>query len=574
MNIKPPHIRSSRTKRSAHALHSSSESRIQNPKSILLGDFAALIFSGSIADLGELPGEPTALALYKFALPDPRLDASQDFARALGMPLPIWPADRVRPIDGVCFVLADAQHPAIEALRDGGGIEGEHFVIATELNARDVHAKLDDELRRFVESLSPKGSVAILGYGHQGAAIAQRLRSFFRIKEDRIVIHDSNPDSQQRAASDGFRMIDEPQVLREVGGVIYSPLMRHERLFNLLVSAQGRGVTVLDNSHRAGDREQFHRRQNIFFDCAADGALILDHDQIKVKPHGLAMNCAIIRQERRCLAGVELPHLHGPHRFALHRIDSAVDLAQPAPTDPLTRATWIGLERAFVSLRDRADLGYFAARDLCSRLWPDATSAVFPSMHTADLGATALERLLLGHLDGREVASTMQTPAQRVTLAIAAAHYAAQRPIIEIGSAFGGSAMVMAAATNVHRPPIYSIDPETSTRDIMRFAFEREGQLDRLHQLIQTSDQAIDKLADMHSKAGLVFIDGLHTYTGVKADFEAYAPLVAPGGALVFHDVAPQIFSVFRFVLERVLADPRFHARCLVDGLLILERRQ
>jgi hypothetical protein len=35
----------------------------------------------------------------------------------------------------------------------------------------------------------------------------------------------------------------------------------------------------------------------------------------------------------------------------------------------------------------------------------------------------------------------------------------------------------------------------------------------------------------------LLFIDGDHTYEGVKADYELYSPLVRPGGLVAFHDV-------------------------------------
>lgn len=35
----------------------------------------------------------------------------------------------------------------------------------------------------------------------------------------------------------------------------------------------------------------------------------------------------------------------------------------------------------------------------------------------------------------------------------------------------------------------------------------------------------------------LLFIDGDHTYEGVKKDFEDYGPLVRPGGLIAFHDI-------------------------------------
>jgi predicted O-methyltransferase YrrM len=37
----------------------------------------------------------------------------------------------------------------------------------------------------------------------------------------------------------------------------------------------------------------------------------------------------------------------------------------------------------------------------------------------------------------------------------------------------------------------------------------------------------------------LLFIDGDHTYDGVKCDFEMYRGLVRPGGVIAFHDIVP-----------------------------------
>jgi len=36
-----------------------------------------------------------------------------------------------------------------------------------------------------------------------------------------------------------------------------------------------------------------------------------------------------------------------------------------------------------------------------------------------------------------------------------------------------------------------------------------------------------------------LFIDGDHTYEGVRRDFEMYSPLVRGGGAVAFHDIVP-----------------------------------
>ena len=39
-------------------------------------------------------------------------------------------------------------------------------------------------------------------------------------------------------------------------------------------------------------------------------------------------------------------------------------------------------------------------------------------------------------------------------------------------------------------------------------------------------------------KLDFLFIDGDHSYEGVKTDFELYSPLVKKGGIISFHDIA------------------------------------
>jgi predicted O-methyltransferase YrrM len=540
------------------------------------GDFAALVFSGSSAKLGELPGEATALALYKFALHDPRPDIHDSFAQSPGMPLPLWPQDRIQPTDAVCFVLSDRGHPAVHTLHSCGAVEHEHFVIAEELLADDEAARNDNGLADFVRSLpAPKARqrIAVLGYGHQGAALASRLVEEFEIAPANILIHDENEQCRARAVADNFHVVNEDEIIESASAVVYSPLAHFQRLQRTFDAARVRGLPIFDNRCQPSGLHQFCRVNRAKLDGAAARALRIHKDIVSAKPHRLALNCTVIREDWRRLNGVEVPHMHGGHQFSLHTAADQFDLLGPCPADPLSQQTYVAAEQSFISLRNRADLGFFAARDLCLRLWPQATREVFPAQHVMDLGATAVERLLLAHLHGRELVSTMQTPAQRVVLAVAAHHYASDRDIIEIGSAFGGSALLMTAATNTSARPIHSIDPEASTRDIMRFAFAREGFLCRLHQIISPSDQAVSRLTHFRGRAGLVFIDGLHTQVAVASDIDLYSPLVAPGGALALHDVVPQLYSVMKVVIGRLLDDRRFEPKCLVDGLMLFERR-
>jgi predicted O-methyltransferase YrrM len=71
-----------------------------------------------------------------------------------------------------------------------------------------------------------------------------------------------------------------------------------------------------------------------------------------------------------------------------------------------------------------------------------------------------------------------------------------------------------------------------------RFAHRRQ----RL-ELLQGDSHTLDMLDRAKAVLGgqlldYLFIDGDHTYEGVKRDFELYAPLVRRGGIIAFHDIA------------------------------------
>jgi cephalosporin hydroxylase len=70
------------------------------------------------------------------------------------------------------------------------------------------------------------------------------------------------------------------------------------------------------------------------------------------------------------------------------------------------------------------------------------------------------------------------------------------------------------------------------------------------------------------SPVDFLFIDGDHTYEGVRSDFEMYAPLVRAGGLIAFHDIVegspefvggvPSFWREIRgrFDAEEIVADP------------------
>jgi predicted O-methyltransferase YrrM len=118
---------------------------------------------------------------------------------------------------------------------------------------------------------------------------------------------------------------------------------------------------------------------------------------------------------------------------------------------------------------------------------------------------------------------------------------------LEIGTAYGGTLFLLC---NLSPPDarVISVDLPGGefgggypSRKIPLFRkFPRNGQ--RLHLIrgnshsAETKDRVLGVLAG--DRLDYLFIDGDHTYAGVKQDFEMYSPLVRSGGIVAFHDIA------------------------------------
>jgi predicted O-methyltransferase YrrM len=70
--------------------------------------------------------------------------------------------------------------------------------------------------------------------------------------------------------------------------------------------------------------------------------------------------------------------------------------------------------------------------------------------------------------------------------------------------------------------------------------FARDRQQLRLLRANSHAPATFDETKQLFSNRPIdfLFIDGDHTYDGVKQDWQMYSPLVRPGGLIVFHDIA------------------------------------
>jgi predicted O-methyltransferase YrrM len=108
--------------------------------------------------------------------------------------------------------------------------------------------------------------------------------------------------------------------------------------------------------------------------------------------------------------------------------------------------------------------------------------------------------------------------------------------VLEIGTAQGGTFFMLCQAATVDAC-LATLDLQPPSADLVR-SFARSQQT---VVSLEGDSKAPETRAHVDSLfpngLDLLFIDGDHSLEGVSADFDGYAPLVCPGGLVVFHDI-------------------------------------
>ena len=122
-----------------------------------------------------------------------------------------------------------------------------------------------------------------------------------------------------------------------------------------------------------------------------------------------------------------------------------------------------------------------------------------------------------------------------------------EKTMIEIGSFVGESTVLFAQSFKkviAVDPFLADYDPADPTSYLFEFKnvyqtyLERTGDHQNIETIVSTSDDAVEKLGGL--KYDFVYIDGLHTYDGVKTDIINYLTLVKEGGVIGGHDYTMQ----------------------------------
>jgi predicted O-methyltransferase YrrM len=121
------------------------------------------------------------------------------------------------------------------------------------------------------------------------------------------------------------------------------------------------------------------------------------------------------------------------------------------------------------------------------------------------------------------------------------------KTVLEIGTSTGGTLFALSKLVNP-QSLIISIDLPGGkfgggysgwrTQYYKSFATKRQSM--KLVRQNSHSKSTLQKIKNILAgrKLDLLFIDGDHTYLGVKRDFEIYSGLVRKGGIIAFHDIA------------------------------------
>lgn len=132
------------------------------------------------------------------------------------------------------------------------------------------------------------------------------------------------------------------------------------------------------------------------------------------------------------------------------------------------------------------------------------------------------------------IASNKRITPDDLALLIRAADACQARNILEIGSADGGSSVVLGTMAKQRGGHLTCIEPQPKGRMIGNM--KRHG-LDGFYTILQAySPHLGEKEKLLPPEIDLLFIDGSHEIAACLADYRYFAPRVRPGGVIVFHD--------------------------------------
>lgn len=153
--------------------------------------------------------------------------------------------------------------------------------------------------------------------------------------------------------------------------------------------------------------------------------------------------------------------------------------------------------------------------------------------------------------------------------------------IVEIGSWKGKSTAYLALGSSVgNRNKVYAVDHHQGSKEHRKkFGkistyndFKRNMKKMNLeHYIIPVVAKSSDAADYFNKKAGLIFIDGDHSYSSVKKDFELWLPNLTNGGVIAFHD-SNHFSGVYRALKEILYRSNKIRNIKLYESITYAEK--
>lgn len=171
-----------------------------------------------------------------------------------------------------------------------------------------------------------------------------------------------------------------------------------------------------------------------------------------------------------------------------------------------------------------------------------------------------------GHLTDKEVRF----------LCLLAAMPTTSGEILEIGSFKGKSTIILAKSLAfIGHSRMAAVDPLTLPSETDPSVEDREGLADLFRNNLR--NHGVESIVEFHQTFShdlgrrwnkplrLLWIDGDHTYTGAKRDFDTFRPYLNAGAIIAFHDTLHGYEGPVRVFLEDILLSEEF-GQCGVCG--------
>jgi hypothetical protein len=132
--------------------------------------------------------------------------------------------------------------------------------------------------------------------------------------------------------------------------------------------------------------------------------------------------------------------------------------------------------------------------------------------------------------------------------------------IVEVGSYRGRSTVALGRGSlDGQRVPVFAVEPHEEFIGVLGGKFGPEDRAAFFRGMLNTGCYQIVRLVNLSSEVvtknwprpiGLLWIDGDHTYDGVKRDFDCWSPYLTEDARIAFDDSLDESIGPFRLINE------------------------